>query len=44
MKIKALTVCCPDAGSAEHLVAEYEWIGRLAIRRGRFVTVTVYEV
>lgn len=44
MKIKALTVCCADAGTAEALVAEYAYIGRLAIRHGRFVTVTRYEV
>lgn len=42
MKIKSIVVVCVDAGTAEALVAEYEFIGRLAIRRGRFVTVTPY--
>jgi hypothetical protein len=44
MKIRSLTIVCPDAGSAEELVREYEYIGREALRRGRFVTVTPYEV
>jgi hypothetical protein len=44
VKIKSLVVVCKDAGSAEALVVEYEFIGVLALRRGRFVTVTPYEI
>jgi hypothetical protein len=40
VKIKSLVIVCKDDGTAEALVGEYEHIGRLAIRRGRFVTVT----
>jgi hypothetical protein len=41
--MKSMTIACADAGAATVLKAEYEYIGREAFARGRWVTVTTRE-